>query len=907
MENFPLVDKSAGKLTAITILCIYLLSSTIVIVKAHQDADHYRCSHVPPAPEQVRHIWLEDTNFTLAPTSISDRLPSEGYSEEDRSQIIYSSDKNGASIQAGDAHANDPRQLVAKSKHKRHIGDSGRPKESLTSSLQETSDNSNTDILKNLDDDSSLAEGTIHSLWSLLKKLERPLSTVMSPQLKLPNELVPMRIQVHYDSSVYSLDKKKSDLIRGKVIPSVVEFFENALSIKQKYTIDKFRIARRCPNNTIYYAKDALGSSRAFCMDRCEDHAVCGEMIVPREHLSACSYCNRTSSRCTTDYLSEGDGVSNTQLLLYVSAKQTSRCKKDQTIAYAAHCAQDTKTDRPVAGHANLCPMSIGTDPRDLRALISTVKHELTHVLGFSVSLFAYYRDENGRPYLDRKSLPGPIPVDPKTGYAKWSDKVIRKVIRRDWVTGQGPIDKEVHLLVTPTVVREVRRHFNCSSLEGAELEDQGSDGTSMTHWEKRLFENEAMTGTHTQNSVYSRVTLAVLQDTGWYKANFSRAERLEWGKDLGCDFVKKSCKSWIDERRALGKSIRPFCDKIKSDPLQLACSEDHGSKAVCNIRRFKDPLPAIYRHFEKLDGLNASESGAGDKKQHLAYYGGSVDLADYCPFVQEFTWQTQNISMRGSRCDIGMNTIESERNAALEFYGAESRCFEHDRRWEHKTCLYRRSWHHYGAGCYKYKCTQSGHINVFVGNHSYPCYYPNQIIYVEQVVNQWLFNGTLICPRCEKICPESACQTYDKEIIDVILHRAHRGFLQMEENQNETLRSIFDEAYNMIDIARTEPVWFDDKSMAKYLPVLDEAKKLHDHRRLFEQPSLMVRLKENAPYIFTFPFIRQHSQTINSQNKYPLVCSSATSISVIGHSQIGPLLTIVLISLTSAILLNHV
>lgn len=35
----------------------------------------------------------------------------------------------------------------------------------------------------------------------------------------------------------------------------------------------------------------------------------------------------------------------------------------------------------------------------------------------------------------------------------------------------------------------EVRAHFNCSYLEGAELEDQGEDGTVLTHWEKRLFE----------------------------------------------------------------------------------------------------------------------------------------------------------------------------------------------------------------------------------------------------------------------------------------------------------------------------------------------------------------------------------------------------------------------------------
>ncbi len=34
-----------------------------------------------------------------------------------------------------------------------------------------------------------------------------------------------------------------------------------------------------------------------------------------------------------------------------------------------------------------------------------------------------------------------------------------------------------------------MRKHFNCSTLEGAELEDQGVLGTALTHWEKRVFE----------------------------------------------------------------------------------------------------------------------------------------------------------------------------------------------------------------------------------------------------------------------------------------------------------------------------------------------------------------------------------------------------------------------------------
>ena len=78
-----------------------------------------------------------------------------------------------------------------------------------------------------------------------------------------------------------------------------------------------------------------------------------------------------------------------------------------------------------------------------------------------------------------------------------------------------GLSTKEVDVVVTPRVREEVRyqlwmafrpiffaqvrKHFGCDKLSGAELEDQGEEGTALTHWEKRLFENEAMTGTHTQ------------------------------------------------------------------------------------------------------------------------------------------------------------------------------------------------------------------------------------------------------------------------------------------------------------------------------------------------------------------------------------------------------------------------
>ena len=48
------------------------------------------------------------------------------------------------------------------------------------------------------------------------------------------------------------------------------------------------------------------------------------------------------------------------------------------------------------------------------------------------------------------------------------------------------------------------------------------------------IFQNEAMTGTHTQNPIYSRITMALMEDTGWYLPNYELADELKWGSQLG-------------------------------------------------------------------------------------------------------------------------------------------------------------------------------------------------------------------------------------------------------------------------------------------------------------------------------------------------------------------------------------
>ncbi|GFR95737.1 leishmanolysin-like peptidase [Elysia marginata] len=207
-------------------------------------------------------------------------------------------------------------------------------------------------------------------------------------------------------------------------------------------------------------------------------------------------------------------GVEDADFVLYVATIPSGKCQENQTIAYAAHCQQEDGLDRPVAGYFSICPNSISTSRQNQQQLLSTMKHEILHALGFTAGLYAFYRDDYGNPRTPRNPTTG-RPVLGNNGIYQWSPNVIQEVVRPNWIQKSGVTQRKVLMMVTPRVRAEVRHHFNCSTLEGAELEDQGLDGTALTHWEKRVFENEAMTGTYTQNSVISRITLAMMEDTG--------------------------------------------------------------------------------------------------------------------------------------------------------------------------------------------------------------------------------------------------------------------------------------------------------------------------------------------------------------------------------------------------------
>ena len=67
-----------------------------------------------------------------------------------------------------------------------------------------------------------------------------------------------------------------------------------------------------------------------------------------------------------------------------------------------------------------------------------------------------------------------------------------------------------------------------------------------------------------------SSVSLAFLEATGWYKAVYSTAESMAWGRDTGCSFVQDKC---IDEAGE-PSDARHFCNTRYQD-ADWACTVD--------------------------------------------------------------------------------------------------------------------------------------------------------------------------------------------------------------------------------------------------------------------------------------------------------------------------------------------
>ena len=124
-------------------------------------------------------------------------------------------------------------------------------------------------------------------------------------------------------------------------------------------------------------------------------------------------------------------------------------------------------------------------------------------------------------------------------------------------------------------------------------------------HWETRILRDDVMS--YGFNWAISSITLAALEDLGFYLADYSKADCMQWGRMQGCGFVTSRCGKAVHDQsaslsvaaptRCAGPSWwRAYADNYLGAKCQFGfdpCTENSGYSStgpVCDQQCVSDP-----------------------------------------------------------------------------------------------------------------------------------------------------------------------------------------------------------------------------------------------------------------------------------------------------------------------------
>ena len=229
-------------------------------------------------------------------------------------------------------------------------------------------------------------------------------------------------------------------------LKEAVEYMRRALRVRKTVTV--IRLQRRCKNNS-YFVNNRTGEDLRYCQIACDSSPPCGFVVPAPRDLEQCRVCDEHGNDCkdaTGLENAAGQGYNDTDFVLFVTSSDRN-CERKDTVAYAAVCQQEEILDRPIAGYLNVCPNNISSRKADGAELLASLKHEIFHALGFSPSLYAFYRDANGEPLTPRSSTGMPKSFDDGLKVYQWSNKVpiswlflLVCMCCDAWVGGEGQV-----------------------------------------------------------------------------------------------------------------------------------------------------------------------------------------------------------------------------------------------------------------------------------------------------------------------------------------------------------------------------------------------------------------------------------------------------------------------------------
>jgi len=453
---------------------------------------------------------------------------------------------------------------------------------------------------------------------------------------------------------------------------------------------------------------------------------------------------------------SQTTGWDNTDFVLMYAASNSGLCQANTaTVAYAG-TLEIMACGRPVIGYIHWCEnkitsTTVGNAQHDLQ--YTTALHEMIHALGFSARMFPFFRDSstgaartpmtNGYP-----TDTTPLTITLSNGDSNSASMGTTTIFTPDTSYFPTPatdatLGETRYKLKTSEVLTKARAHFDCSTLDGVELENQGSSANWGSHWEKRIFGDELMVAQATSSyTPLSDVTLALLKDTGFYDittyvsaynsdGDLSQgAETNNWLKNKGCTKVTNKCVSTSSGITTSADSDT-WCTTTgeTSSSTPSSCTYDRKAQGYCWTMEGTS-----------YTGISSSYQYFGD----TTTYGGesSAYYSDYCPFVREF--ETLQCTDSGDSTNAGSTNVL----ASGQSWGSSSRCFTSNL-WQ-RNSQYNVPSPAPAVGCYPHQCITGSKVLidiVYSSSQTYriPCTSSGDTT-AASIVNS-VMTGSFTCP----------------------------------------------------------------------------------------------------------------------------------------------------------------
>lgn len=104
--------------------------------------------------------------------------------------------------------------------------------------------------------------------------------------------------------------------------------------------------------------------------------------------------------------------------------------------------------------------------------------------------------------------------------------------------------------------------------------------------------------------------------------------------------------KKWKAKKRPAVRLCRPLKFAVSAPVIYIYMFPVSRFTKI-STGTFIEQFDLQFQNFDSIPHVTRGEEG---------FYGGVVSLADYCPYIQEFTWRSQNIVIRGSHCQYPEN-----------------------------------------------------------------------------------------------------------------------------------------------------------------------------------------------------------------------------------------------------------